>query len=181
MAVWLSFPKLLLNQPSKISTKTSGTTSFLFGLVLQPRGLGTMNSSVHQTILESNDVVHLAAKAGLKVVYGAGQWSQEWQQIFDRMAEKQTTQRFSQCSDPTEMLWWDLQRQMCINKCPQTSMKWSNAVKKSGLKSPTTTWPTESYTQSYFFKLLMLKVNLWTVNDGADSGFYKLLMTLFLG
>lgn len=56
-------------------------------------------------------------------------------------------------------------RELCISECSQTSTRWSNVVKKSGLKflqSNTRDW---SHTENVHFKLLLLEVLLQAIES----------------
>lgn len=70
-----------------------------------------------------------------------------------------------------EMLWQDL-RELCISKCPQTSMNWSNIAKKIGQNSSTTMWETDSHTENNSFKLLLPKELLEATEFWSVFGFF---------
>lgn len=127
----------------------------------------TMNFTVYQKVLES-DVRPSVLQLKLGPNWAIGQWSPEQQQISKRMGEEKKKNQSSPDLNLTERLCWDLQR--CVhNWMLQTSVNWSNAVKKSGSKllhSDERDWwsQTATVTATYwcwtrFYKLM---------NDGVD-------------
>lgn len=103
------------------------------------------------------EAICLTAEAWRTLSYAAEQWPKAQQQICERQ------------SRPAEMLWQD------STACPQTSMNWSNAVKKSGPKFLLNERLIKSYS-----KLLLQVYAADLLNHGVDLVFQTLLLAFWV-
>lgn len=128
--------------------KTSGTRSF-GGFVLQTQDLGT-SQSLSQPWAPQESNVSLS-NSNNDHMHG--------QQIYNRMDENHVpAMTHDQRPEPD---WNVVVRELCINEYQQSSMNWSNFIKKSGRKflcNDVRDW--WNHTEHNYFRLLVLNVVL---------------------